>query len=300
MTPDESASTLTVEQIFSADPPAQASDEGGQQPRDEQGRFATKTEEVPAQQPAPAAQEQPQQQPTVEQPRSDAAIPPGRLREEADARRAAEANVERLTQLVERMARGQQQPQREQRPPPKPIDIVEDPQGYAKALEDRIFQHFAAQNLNASLEAAHEEHGERFEKAYEALLREVDAGDVALRHRIVNASNPGRSLMRWHMEREAIREIGGDLGGYRKKLLTDEAFRKDALGDQAFVDFVLSQADVRKRAAELWRNEAQSSPASANVTTLPNLSRAPAARTPAETGLGGSDQERFDSVFARR
>lgn len=273
-----------LDEIFS-EQPSTVEPEGGQ-PRDEAGRFAPKGDAVV--EPLAATVETPAA--TVETPAkvetpADHRIPLAEHLSEREKRQAAERRAEEAEIQLRRLSQRQQQPRQQE----KPIDLLENPDGYAAALENRISRQLLARHLNASFEEAHEQHGEAFSTAYGALLRAVEDGDHALRERIANAGNPGRALMRWHQEREAIREIGGDLQGYRKKLLTDEGFRKEALSDAEFKKFVMSHPDFRKEAMEAWRAEAAGQSQQSTVTAFPpRLGSAPAARTSPEEGQGDS------------
>src|SRR5512134_76154 len=97
-----------------AEPPAPTPEpqEEPTRPRDEHGRFAPKAEPEPV-----APQPEPEPQPQTQEQRD--AIPPWRLREEAEARRAAEARVAEYERMV-RELQAQRKP--EEKPPP---DIFE-------------------------------------------------------------------------------------------------------------------------------------------------------------------------------
>lgn len=178
--------------------------------------------------------------------------------------------------------------------PAAPIDIFADPDGYAKAMEQRFEQRLQARLVDGSFAEAHEQHGPTFEAAYANLQRLALNGDTRLRDQIVNSPNPGKALMRWHRDQEAIRTIGGDLDAFKKKL------RDEAMDDPEF----------RKSAMAKWRAIAGNGSAngangngSQAATDLPSLNRATGAGSQAsEDGKWESDKELFRSAttVARR
>lgn len=165
--------------------------------------------------------------------------------------------------------------QRPKTPEPELPDVLADPATYAQSLEKRIEARFHARLVDASFADAHEANGKTFEDAYASLQGAVQNGDVALRERIVNAPNPGKALMRWHQERSAIQEIGGDLKSYQLKM------REQLLADPEF----------RKTAMEKWREVAQGTNGqrSENIPDLPSLNRA------AGGGSAAADDSRWES-----
>jgi hypothetical protein len=205
----------------------------------------------------------------------DHRIPLAELLDERDRRQAAERQREMLEQQL--MALRRQQQAAQQTP-----DVFQDPEAFTRTLERRVEQQVQTRFLNVSFADAHESQGEQFEAAYEALLATAiheTGGDLAngrspTRDRIINSGNPGKALMRWHGEREAVRETGGDLSAYRQRVL-DEA---------------LSDPEFRKTAMESWRGDAARP---ANVTRLLSLSGSTAAARGAGTE-DESDEEFFN------
>lgn len=66
--------------------------------------------------------------------------------------------------------------------------------------------------INASLADAHEAHGEKFDAAFAALnkLDPQNASHRAIVADIRNAPNPGKRLMKWHGDQQALQEMGSD------------------------------------------------------------------------------------------
>ncbi|MET0708707.1 MAG: hypothetical protein ABWY82_17975 [Tardiphaga sp.] len=239
----------------------------GEQPRDEHGRFLPKAADAETPQPEAAPAAKPEAaEPAEKQPREDA-IPSWRLREVADARRRVEEENRSLqAQLQQREALIQQylqQARQQQQPPEKLPDPFEQPAEYAQALRaqfeqerERLWQQFEQREIQRSLQRADRAYGEEFKKAY--LAFDAQRGNNVLLDRVRNAFDQGDEILSWYREREALREIGPDPKAYLKthedKLLDDEAFKQ--------------------RALERWRAKATPTKPS-NVTSLPNLARAP-------------------------
>lgn len=285
---DENLESTTDKDIFQSalgseepvqKPEPKAEEKPKEQPRDETGKFAPKAEEPTKVEPAKSEPAKIEAKP---EPDKSDAIPAWRLREEAEARRAAE---ERAADFQRREAALRRQLQ-EARPVEKPIDLLEDPDGYARTLEQKVERKLLTRFLDASFEDARDQHGEKFDKAFAALEQVVQMGDTALRDRIVNSGNPGRALMRWHQDRETMGAISksGGLDGYRKQVF------EEALKDPEF----------RKRAMEAWRDEATGGQRPNTVTQLPSLNKATGAGNQPGDDEVLSDSELFKSVVPRR
>lgn len=169
-------------------------------------------------------------------------VPPGRLREATAARRAAEAErdaalarnreIEVRLQNLERS--GNRQQGQQQAPPQRP-DMFSDPEGWEKTVRSEIENTITTRYVNASLSEAHEEHGEKFQQAFQALtsLDPRDPTNRATVEQIYNSPNPGRSVMRWHQRQQVLRDVGSDPQAYRNKvaqeLMQDPEFRQQFL-----------------------------------------------------------------------
>lgn len=180
----------------------------------------------------PEAESEPEQPPPQQERRG---IPPGRLREEAEARRAAEAEARELRARIDALERAQRQPP--QPPPQQPPqqqgpDMFADPEGWAAAERARMMQEFNNRRFNDSLADAAEQHGEKFQEAWKAINALAPGPEsAAIAQRIYNAPNPGREVMKWHQQQSLMAEIGNDPAAYRdrmrQELLSDPDFRKE-------------------------------------------------------------------------
>lgn len=229
-------------------------DEGKKEDRDEKGRFKAKEPDEGKDDGKDKAGEKTAAKPD---PKADkpAAVPPGRLREAAEARRAAEAARDTARQELEteRQAHKTQlatlqgqieqltrqftalqaaKPAAEEKPAPKKEvpDVLIDPEGYARYVQETIaeqsttFQRqLAAQKVELTFSAAHRQHGAEFEAAYQAIsgLDRNNPSDRVTVQRIYNAPDPGAALMKWHRDQTTLREVGDDPAAYRQKIADD-------------------------------------------------------------------------------
>lgn len=161
-----------------------------------------------------------------------------------------------ITALTRTAPRQQEQPKAIERPDP-----IVDPDGYARSVRDEVEAGIISRNVEETFRDAHEEHGNKFEAAYQALtsLDRNSPSDRALVQRISKSANPGRALMRWHTQQEAVREIG-DPSKFRERV------RNELLEDPEFEKAVV--AKVRERAN--GGNNQQRRPVN-NITRLPSL-----------------------------
>ena len=252
----------------------------GDRPRDEQGRFIPKAAdaETPAQ---PQAVEPTKAEPVAaDKPPPDEAIPSWRLREETQRRREAEERLAAASaQLQQFLNQARQQQQRQPEPLP---DLIEQPEAYARAIEQRLTQQFEQRDIARSLHRADRQYGEEFRKAYEAFNSPQYANDEHLLQRVRNSYDQGEAILAWHREQTALREIGPDPSAYRQKLRSE----------------LMQDAEFRKEFMASMRAEATQKPSS--VTSLPNLARAPGSASGPRDDWPTTDAEIFAEVTRRR
>ena len=159
-----------------------------------------------------------------------------------------------------------------------------DPAGYTKFVQDGLRAEFsereARNNLNFNLEMSHMRHGERFEKAFEALTIEGQRGNQALVRHLVSQANPGEAIVRWHTQNEVLREVGPDPSAYKQKT------REQLLNDPEF----------RAQAEAHWREQAMGGQQKPNtvVRMPPSLSKATGSSQAPETATDGSEAGIFN------
>lgn len=198
-------------------------------------------------------------------------VPAGRLREQTERAKAAEAERDALkaqadadrarydarVQAIETqnaailaaLQRGQQAPPKaaEAPKPEVPPDLFENPNAYAEYLKrealqpvEQLRRQMDEQRINMSMAFAQRSHGPAFDAAFNALKTLPQIPDnVALVRRVISSPDPGEEVVRWHKRNEVIREVGDDPASYkariadetRKAMLADPEFRKQMLAD---------------------------------------------------------------------
>jgi hypothetical protein len=276
---DVFAAALSDQPPAESEKPSEEPKPEGDRPRDEQGRFIPKAAdaETPAPTPEPQAR-----QPSAAEPEAkaspDEAIPSWRLREETQRRREAE---ERLAATSAQLQQFLQQV-RQQQPPEQLPDLIEQPEAYARAIEQRLTQQFEQRDIARSLHRADRQYGEEFRQAYEAFNSPQHANDEHLLQRVRNSYDQGEAILAWHREQTALREIGPDPSAYRQKLRSE----------------LMQDAEFRKEFMASMRAEATQKPSS--VTSLPNLARAPGSASGPRDDWPTTDAEIFADVTRRR
>ncbi len=278
-----------MQEAFAPEPKEPAEEPAKERPRDELGRFAKTSPQQPAEEtPAPAPTDSPPAKPEEEE-----ILPSWRAREINEERRRVQAENEAMraeyARMQARMAQFEQAQQRQAAPPPP--DPVLDPQGFARQVREEMRAEFMAQQQNdrltMNLEMAHMRHGERFEKAYEALLIEGQRGNSQLVRHFVSQPNPGEAIVRWHMQNEVMRQVGPDVSAFQKKT------REELLDDDAFYN----EMQERRRARALGGNN---QPPNVVTKLPPSLSKATGGSPAAgDSELDGSDTATFAHVMSQ-
>lgn len=215
-----------------------------EQPRNPDGTYATKAAEQP--------KTEPEVKPEITDPvvtdETDKAaqVPSWRLREISEERQAALKRAEaaeagrlqyanQLADVQRQLAQLQKPVETKQEDEPDPLL---DPQGFKAYLQNQFRAELTNMSRNLQMERAHERHGEVFEKAYASAQQAIASGDVQLRARMNNAANAGEELVKWHRERETVREVGTDPAAYRQKVLDD------ALKDPTYLAKAIAAANA--------------------------------------------------------
>ncbi len=225
--------------------------------------------------------------------KEDEVLPSWRAREINEERRQVQAELERTRAELARAQAWAQQQQRQAQPaqePPAP-DPMLDYNAYTKYVQDKMRAEFMQQRavdmLNMDLRMAHMQHGDRFEKAYEALVVEKQRGNQALVNHLTSQANPGEAIVRWHTQNEVLREVGPDPSAYKQKtreqLLNDPEFRAQA------------EAHWREQAmGHTSGNSGQPSRPNTVVRMPPSLSKATGSSEIPQTSTDGSEAALFN------
>lgn len=283
---------LAEAMAMTPDPEPAQSDTGGGQPRDELGRFAPTAEERQAEADR-AAGNGAQGGDTGDD--KQGWLPAWRVREITEERdrqaERAEAAERRAEERDRRLADIERQQREAAKPKREVPDLIADPGAYADYLREetgsvaeQIRKEVRDMRIETTFEDYREQNPEQFQKAWDAIRT---AHDPVAVQRVMNAPNPGRALRGWYQQQEALRETGGDLSAYRKKL-RDE-FKKDPEFRKEFM-------------ADLEAEARGGSDTRSNITALPpSLNRAPGGGERQMPGaLGNSDAEIFQRLTARR
>lgn len=245
-------------------PQVEVAAEPADTPRDERGRFAPKTvaeqeaEQVAQAQPDAAAAEQP----------SKGSIPPYRLKEEADARRAAEDEARRNRQELDDMRRQLQAIQKQNEPKPVVPDLYENPDAFVDYHNQQAIGPIKSEisqlrEFYSQRDAVREHGAEKVSAAYAALdqgLGQRDPEAIAVYQRAMKSMDPYGDIMKWHKRQTIFSTIGDDPDAFVERQI------EERLKDPTY------QAKVLERI----RGAAQGRPST--VTPLPpSLNRATSA-----------------------
>ena len=226
----------------------------------------------------PVEQQPPDTQRTTDP--DNAPVPPGRLREEADARRRAERERDDLRSRLDALERRQQPTQPAQQP--QKVDLFENPSGFIKQEVSPFFDQFR-QELQITREAmsldnAVARHGDdKVMAARQALEQGMQRGDPniwGLYNRAMQSHDPYGVIVKWHHDRETLNSIGGDLDSFRKKT------REEALNDPEFLKAAIEKAKGAANGKSVNRPVVMPS-----VPNMPSLSN---------FGAGGGDEQQTE------
>lgn len=232
-----------------------------ERPRDEHGRFAPKAQEE-AQQPAPVLEKP--------EPKTEG-IPSWRLKEEAEARRAADERANRLEREMAELRQQVTQQSSKKAEPEQPAPEPWDP-GYTEYVQNQaaaaVQSRYEAAIQAMAKETAYARHTEEVVSAAEKAFVEANNSrtlDQADFHRVMNAPNRYSAVVEWHKRQQVFSTVGNDPNAWLEKQL------EERLKDPAY------QAQLIERI----RGTAQ--PGTRPVTQLPpSLNKATRAAASAE------------------
>ena len=223
-----------------------------------------KPADKPLDKPAPADKTEP-----------EAHVPAGRLREESEARRRAERERDELLARLSRPPPQQQQPQRK--------DMFEDPSGFVHEevrpyLEQIVAQQQRDREAFSADWAVRNIGEEKVTAARQSLEQGMSRGDQnawATYQRAMQSHDPYGVITRWHMDREQLTAIGGDLDGYKKRILEE----------------ALTDPDYRKRVIEAAKGQAAANGSSVARPAQVTQQRAPTVPSLSNIGASGGDEQ---------
>lgn|SRR3569623_158182 len=283
----ESASELPEQEAPHEEVAQEAPVESTETPRDELGRFAPKEA---AEQAAPTGEAASQEQTQPEANDKNHGIPPWRLKEEADARRAAADEAARYRSEVDSLRRELMAIQKRNEPEQPIPDIFEDAAGFVdhrnRAAIDPVKTEVQQLREFYSQRDAIREHGaEKVQAAFAALDQAARSGDreaQAAVERVKSSMDPYGEIVTWHKKQTIFSTIGDNPEAYVEKRL------EEMLKDPA------AQAKLLERI----RGTAQARPS--NVTQLPpSLNRATSAAPPGAADDDESEAGLLNSALRR-
>jgi len=235
------------------------------QARDENGRFATKTEKP--------AETQEQAQETVEEEHADTGTVPQQAlhasrQKEKEARQEAETLKHQIAELrgqIQLLSNRPQQPQTPKEEAKAP-DFWEDPTAFVQGALNPVQQQMQQQREQFSKMLAMQQHGaETVDGAYKAFEQAARANPGAFAgeyQAIMRSEHPYDALVQWHKRQQTLQMVGNDPNAWL------EAELEKRLADPA------EQAKIMERMkAAATANTNRSNP----VTNLPpSLNRLPA------------------------
>lgn len=184
--------------------------------RDEKGRFAAKAADE-----AEQIEEQPNAQPTAEQPPKPGFVPSSRLKEEADARRAEKERADRLEMLLTQQLQRQNQPAPAATPEaPKP-EVWDDPDQWVNGHLGTVKTEVQQTREFYSRKFAEQTHGaDKVKEAYQALDAAVSKGELnrdQVLAQLSQSMDPYGEIMGWYEASAPQR----DPEAYKQKIIAD-------------------------------------------------------------------------------
>jgi hypothetical protein len=273
------------------------------QPRDDQGRFAPKTEEAqpeptPVQTQPPVAE--PQQAPlTADTQPQDHRVPLRELLDEREKRQDAARQLadrdQRIDYLTRLISQAQQQSQQQPGPQQPPADIWSDPDAYLNGRINPLAEQArdAIQQVKESTSRilATDKYGEEVvNTAFSELARQMQTGQGQFDYqRIMASQHPYGELVKWHKAQTNLKAVGDDPNAWLEKQLEAK------MNDPAF------QAKVIQLAQQQQQQPSNGSGRPAPISLPPSLSRTPAAMgVVADDSLDESDAALLSSALRRK
>lgn len=143
-------------------------------------------------------------------------------------------------------------------PQPQPVkmpDVFQDPEGFARSMQQQMEQVQLNTSLNASEIAARQVHGD---EAVDAAL--ASAKNAGIQQQFLNHRHPWGEMVKWHEQQSFLQEVGNDPEAYKQRL-RDE-IRQEFEAEQVAKDVVAaaparapslaSQPNLGTRAAPAW------------------------------------------------
>lgn len=157
---------------------------------------------APEPQPAPAPEGETHAAPPAA-PETHAAVPLSALLDEREKRQQAIRELDELR-------RWKAEQEAHARPQPKPIDLIEDPEGFARQQQQILQAAILQDRYERSLDAAREKHGE--DKVQEVIAFFNDPRHAPKSAEFVRQPDPFRAAFKYYQEQrevDEVRSVGG-------------------------------------------------------------------------------------------
>ncbi len=268
-------STLTddpIEQI-AADEPVEAQPESDGPIRDEQGRFAPKEPE-----PVVAAQPEPQG-------KEEANVPSWRLREEREAREAADRRFNEAQTQWQRQFQELQNRLPKEEPKPAP-DVFENPNEFlqhgVRREVDPLRSEITQLREEYSKKWAEKEHGaEKVKAAYDWVAQGMQTRDpevAAIYQRAMQSMDPYGEILKAHQQKAVYSQIGNDPQAWFEKEL------ERRMADPQFQTSQMQKIQSGVRAAPGTQNQ---------IKLPPSIGRVPSSHSSSDDAGDLSDASLF-------
>lgn len=174
-------------------------------------------------QPEPVAEVAQEPEPEVEgvedaappaAPEAPSAVPLTALLDEREKRQQATREADELRRkLAEYEAQA--------RPQPKPIDLIEDPEGFARQQQQMLQNAIFQDRYERSLDAAKEKHGDQAVDTLIAFFN--DPRHAPKTHEFIRQPDPFRAAFRYYQEQQEVEEFRsvGGIAAMREKLAAE-------------------------------------------------------------------------------
>lgn len=167
--------------------------------------------------PAPAPEPEIEGEPTAAPPaapEAPSAVPLSALLDEREKRQQA-------TRELEELKRWKAEQEAKSRPQPKPIDLIEDPEGFARQQQQMLQTAILQDRYERSMDSAVEKHGQATVNAVVQFFN--DPAHAPKTHEFIRHPDPFKVAFRYYQEQKELEEVrgAGGISALREKLAAE-------------------------------------------------------------------------------
>lgn len=151
----------------------------------------------------------------------------GRLSALLDEREKRQEAERKARELEARIAQFEQSRQPQQ----KPIDPIDNPEGFAAQQREYVESAIAQQRVQQSKMFAEQQHGaDKVAEAFAAFdaACKSDPAVSAMSHSFMQSAHPMGEVVAWHQRQQLLSEIGGDPEAYRQRIIQEHLAQQPA------------------------------------------------------------------------